>query len=107
MCDAQVIEFPHVGSPAPERARTEVPPATWRAVWRRDHGQCVVPGCRAAKYLDVHHLVARAEGGDHDMANLILLCSVHHRLLHDGKLTISGRAPDQLEFTRLGEVMAG
>lgn len=39
------------------------------------------------------------------MANLILLCSVHHRLLHDGKLTIAGRAPDQLEFARLGQGM--
>ena len=102
-CDAQLLEVPHVG--APERARTEVPPATWRAVWRRDHGQCVVPGCRAAKHLDVHHLTARADGGGHDMTNLVLLCSVHHRLLHDRKLTVTGRAPDQLDFIRLGQQM--
>jgi hypothetical protein len=86
LCDAQVIDSTHAGDP--ERARTEISPATWRAVWRRDHGQCVVPGCRAAKFLDVHHIVRRSDGGSHDAHNLALVCSIHHRLLHDGKLRI-------------------
>lgn len=86
LCDGQVIDFTHVGDP--ERARCEIPPATWRAVWRRDHGQCVVPGCRAAKFLEVHHIVRQRDGGSHDADNLALLCSIHHRLLHSDKLRI-------------------
>ena len=35
----------------------------------------------------------RAAGGGHEPENLTLLCSGHHRALHDGKLSINGRAP--------------
>ena len=43
-------------------------------------------------------------GGDHDPANLIVLCAGHHRLLHDGMVSITGRAPDELLFMR-GELV--
>ncbi|HUS31661.1 MAG TPA: RuvA C-terminal domain-containing protein, partial [Kofleriaceae bacterium] len=41
-------------------------------------------------------------GGGHEDANLLLLCGGHHRLLHDGLLTITGRAPGELTFARNG-----
>jgi hypothetical protein len=62
-----------------------------------------VPGCRAKRHCDLHHIVPWAEGGTHDPENLIVLCSGHHKLLHGGLLTITGRAPDQLTFTRDGK----
>jgi hypothetical protein len=89
-CDAQ-----HIGSiddPAPARAKQDVPPATARLVWRRDHGRCRVPGCRSARGLEIHHIIHRADGGTHDASNLVLLCSACHIAHHDGRLRISGSA---------------
>src|SRR5690242_5093956 len=62
-------------------------------------GRCCVPGCRSARHLELHHVVPRARGGGHEPENLTLLCSGHHRALHDGKLSITGRAP-KLEVRR-------
>jgi len=84
-CDAQ-----HVGE---RRATQDVPPRVVRFVKRRDGGRCCVPGCRSARYLEIHHIVPREHGGSHTAENLTLLCDGHHRALHDGKLSITGSAP--------------
>jgi len=100
MCDAQ-----HIGSiddNEPARAYQDIPPSVARLVWRRDGGQCRVPGCRSARGLELHHLVHRAEGGTHEASNLVLLCSAHHQSHHDGVLTISGTA-DRFEVCRAGD----
>ncbi|MBA3456101.1 MAG: HNH endonuclease [Deltaproteobacteria bacterium] len=97
-CDAQ-----HVGSldaDRPERAYQDIPPAVVRFVWRRDHGRCQTPGCRSARGLEIHHILARAHGGTHEPSNLTLRCSSCHTAHHAGTLTISGTAPDQLETRR-------
>jgi hypothetical protein len=87
----------HVGGRS-TRARQDVPPAVRRDVMRRDRGRCVVPGCRQAVFVDIHHIVLRSEGGDHDPDGLILLCSAHHRAQHRGQLIIEGRVPTGLVF---------
>ncbi|HYJ09274.1 MAG TPA: HNH endonuclease, partial [Polyangiaceae bacterium] len=79
----------HAGANTP-RAAQDVPPAVRRLVMRRDHGRCVVPGCKHATWVDVHHLQARAEGGAHGPENLITLCGAHHRALHKGRLRVEG-----------------
>jgi hypothetical protein len=73
------------------RATQEVPPAVRRAVLHRDHGSCVVPGCRNHLWVDVHHLRLRSEGGSHHATNLVTLCGSHHDLVHDGFLIIDGQ----------------
>ena len=50
------------GSKRP-RAMQDTPPAVRREVFFRDCGRCVVPGCRNATYVDLHHLELRSEGG--------------------------------------------
>ena len=72
------------------RATQTIPPAVRRAVLHRDHHRCVVPGCRQSRFVDVHHLQPRCEGGEHEEHNLITLCSAHHRALHRGELSITG-----------------
>jgi len=64
----------------------------------RDHHRCTVPGCRSAKYLDVHHIKHQEHGGGHEDGNLTTLCSGHHRMHHLGWLAIEGRAPDAIRF---------
>ncbi len=100
-CDAQHIGDPddtHVGHTTPTRANQTIPPRVRRQVMRRDHGRCVVPDGRHTHFVDVHHLRARADGGDHDPDNLVVLCGAHHRALHAGKLTIEGRVSTGLVF---------
>jgi hypothetical protein len=77
-CDAQRID------PETQRASHDIPPRVRRAVWTRDQSRCTAPGCRSTRHLDIHHIVPRSEGGMHDLENLRLLCSGHHRALHDG-----------------------
>ncbi|HTE53172.1 MAG TPA: HNH endonuclease signature motif containing protein, partial [Kofleriaceae bacterium] len=81
-------------------ASQSIPPRIRREVWRRDHGRCQVPGCRAARFLEVHHIVPRALGGPHEPGNLLVMCSAHHARVHDGALRLSGTAPDRLVFQR-------
>jgi 5-methylcytosine-specific restriction endonuclease McrA len=80
------------------RAKQTVSPATRRAVRRRDHEQCVVPGCRNAQFLDVHHVALRSEGGGHDADNLTTLCGAHHRAAHRGELVASGSVAAGIRF---------
>jgi hypothetical protein len=75
-----------------------LPAAIRRAVLLRDRCRCRVPGCSRRRYVDVHHLIARAEGGDHSRSNCITLCSTHHRRLHEGKLLITGDADAEPVF---------
>ncbi len=85
------------------RASRTIPKQVRDVVWLRDEGRCRVPGCRATRNCDVHHVIPWADGGTHDPSNLVVLCSGHHKLLHRGLLSIKGCAPDQLTFERDGQ----
>jgi len=67
-------------------------------VFARDDHRCKVPGCRSARNLEVHHIIEQSKGGTHELSNLCLLCSGHHAALHEGLLTIRGRAPYDIQF---------
>jgi hypothetical protein len=108
-CDGQKIGGTHVGrtTAASEeiagrkpitRATQTVPPAMRRAVLRRDHHRCQVPGCRHSTFVDVHHIRPREEGGGHELDNLVTLCGAHHRASHRGELTVEGRVSSGLSF---------
>jgi len=94
---AEQDERKHVGTER-VRATQSVPPRTRRLVLRRDHRQCVVPGCRGATFVDVHHLDLRSEGGGHQPERLVTLCGAHHRACHRGQILIEGWAPGGLSF---------
>ncbi|MCM3921378.1 HNH endonuclease [Frankia sp. AiPs1] len=79
--------------------RTRRSPSTKlrRAIYARDKGVCRYPGCRHTQWLQVHHLQEwGAESGVTDPVNLILLCSLHHRLIHDRGLTLERRPTGEL-----------
>jgi hypothetical protein len=55
-----------------------------RALRIRDRG-CRFPGCdRPANWSNPHHVVAWTRGGPTNLANELLLCYYHHRLVHEG-----------------------
>jgi hypothetical protein len=67
------------------RTRT-IPSAIARGLWLRDGG-CRVPGCGRKRHLHAHHIHGWAEGGPTRLSNLVLVCSGHHRMIHEGKLS--------------------
>ena len=70
-----------------------------RALWSRDRG-CTFPGCRNTRYVDAHHVRHWANGGETTVGNLMLLCSHHHRLVHEGGFTIRRDREDGAYFVR-------
>jgi hypothetical protein len=69
------------------------------AVLERDDWRCVFPGCTSRRNLHVHHIRFRSAGGSDEPSNLMTLCAFHHqRGVHGGTVTVTGRAPDALEF---------
>jgi hypothetical protein len=59
-------------------------PSTWmlRQLKHRDR-ECRHPGCGSRRFLHAHHIVWVEHGGKTELANLILLCSFHHKLVHE------------------------
>ncbi len=68
-----------------------------RALYARDRG-CTFPGCHRKRYLDGHHLQHWINGGETNPDNMTLLCTHHHRLLHEGAFRIVKEADDTLRF---------
>lgn len=54
-----------------------IPPRVRQYVLARDQG-CTADGCRSRTHLQVHHILPRSQGGDHDPNNLTTLCWYHH-----------------------------
>ena len=75
-----------------------LPKAIERAVRLRDRNTCRVLGCHRRRYVDVHHITSRADGGEHSRGNCVCLCTTHHSLLHEGRLRIEGDADGELMF---------
>ncbi|MFG1929994.1 HNH endonuclease signature motif containing protein [Mycobacterium sp. NPDC048908] len=62
------------------------------------HPTCAVPGCGATTGLHAHHIIHWEDGGLTELDNLVLLCPYHHRMHHNGGITITGPA-DRLIIT--------
>ncbi|MEQ9563609.1 MAG: DUF222 domain-containing protein [Woeseiaceae bacterium] len=65
-----------------------IPKAIERALYARDHGCCRFPGCGNRRYLHSHHVEHWSNGGETSLGNLMLLCTKHHTLVHEGGFRI-------------------
>ncbi|MFZ5475896.1 MAG: HNH endonuclease signature motif containing protein [Myxococcota bacterium] len=76
--------------PGPKQGHVtqKIPPSVRERVLFLDGGRCTVPGCQHRSWLQIHHLLQRALGGDHNLWNLTTVCFVHHRMAHDGVLAL-------------------
>jgi 5-methylcytosine-specific restriction endonuclease McrA len=75
-----------VGSKSSEN-HSPIPAAIRHQIQLRDGGRCthVNPQgsrCENRRWLDVHHVLPRSEGGTNALGNLATLCSAHHRWEH-------------------------
>ena len=68
-----------------------------RALYARDRG-CTFPGCHRKRYLDGHHLRHWVDGGETRFDNMTLLCTHHHRQLHEGGFSIVRDGGGTLRF---------
>lgn len=74
------------------RRTRAISPALNLALRERDGG-CRFPGCDHRRWVDGHHIVHWADGGETNLDNLVLLCRHHHRLVHEGGFSVT-RLPD-------------
>jgi hypothetical protein len=100
-CDATVHVHPvdPDGTIGAEQATQCVPgSAMRRRLEARDQG-CAFPGCHTpARHCHAHHIRHWADGGPTIDQNMILTCSRHHHLLHDGGWNLTG-PPTDLTWT--------
>lgn len=95
LCDARLETVLEDGSGnvlGVNRARREPPAWMLRQVRYRDRG-CRFPGCGRTAFAEAHHVRWWRFGGTTQLENLILLCSFHHKLVHELGWTIE-RRPD-------------
>ena len=51
-----------------------------KAIYRRDGWRCAL--CDSTKYIQIHHIIPRGQGGTNHPHNLICLCADCHDLAH-------------------------
>ena len=104
LCDGSVVTLTENGQGEPltvgRRQRT-ITTAIRRALWARDGG-CAFPGCTHTRYVDAHHVRHWSDGGETGVDNLLLLCSQHHRLVHEGGYEDSQGLSGSLVFQASG-----
>lgn len=101
-CDADIITVVEndEGQPLDIGRQTRVvPTAIKRALWARDKG-CTFPGCRNKRFVDAHHIEHWSAGGETKIDNLMLLCTRHHRLVHEDGFLIEKDYRDCWFFRR-------
>jgi hypothetical protein len=84
-CDAGVVDVVEDEHGAPltvGRRRRTIGGALKRALRKRD-GMCGFPGCTNRIFLEGHHIQHWADGGETSLRNTTLLCSAHHRYVHE------------------------
>jgi hypothetical protein len=101
-CDGSLVRIvdDERGHPlAVGRKQRTVSAALKRALLARDRG-CSFPGCHRRRFVDAHHIRHWAEGGETSLENLTLLCTQHHRLLHEGAFSLRRDVAGALYFER-------
>jgi hypothetical protein len=85
-CDAVTQSLTVDGDGVPlrlGRSARVVPPALRRAIDIRDR-HCTFAGCSApAMWCQAHHMVHWEDGGSTDERNVALVCSFHHKAIHE------------------------
>ena len=100
-CDATVVAMSLGAGGEPlsvGRATPTIPRHIRRALHTRDGG-CRFPGCGQRRFVDGHHVVHWARGGETSLANLCLLCRFHHHAVHEGGFGLRLTSTGELVFT--------
>ena len=85
LCDARVQTVLEDEKCEPIRlGRLRRNPSPWmiRQLRYRDR-ECRFPGCGARRFTHPHHIKWWEKGGRTDLDNLLLVCTFHHKLVHE------------------------
>ncbi|HET9621029.1 MAG TPA: DUF222 domain-containing protein [Kofleriaceae bacterium] len=107
-CDAgvvEIIEDDHGKPLSVGRKRRTIPGSIKRALWKRDSA-CTFPGCTNHVFLEGHHIQHWADGGETSLDNLVLMCSFHHRFVHEYGYAIELRSDGVQVRDPAGRVVA-
>ena len=102
-CDGQTVVMTETKDGEPlsiGRKSRVVPKGIERAVRARDKNTCRFPGCCNKRFVDIHHIEHWADGGETAVKQLMLLCSKHHTLVHEGGFRIEKDFQDHWTFLR-------
>lgn len=101
-CDGSLVPLIDNGAGEPlnvGRKQRTISTAIKRALMARDRS-CTFPGCRHERFLQAHHVRHWATGGETSLSNLLLVCSTHHKLVHEGGFGIRSHADGGWYFVR-------
>jgi len=102
LCDGRLQTIVHDADGHPIGVGTVsrvVPHYLRRTLIARDGG-CAWPGCTNKRWLHAHHMIHVAHGGPTDEDNLVMVCTFHHRQLHEGGCRMRGRPGRDLQIYR-------
>jgi hypothetical protein len=100
LCDCSLVTVVEGDNGRPldvGRKQRTAPTPLKRALYARDRG-CTFPGCHRTRYLAGHHLHHWIDGGETSAQNMTLLCTYHHRLLHEGAYRTLREPDDTLRY---------
>jgi hypothetical protein len=85
LCDArvQVMIENEAGEPVGVGRMSREPPVWMMRQLRHRDQECRFPGCGARQFTQAHHIVWWKNGGRTDLDNLLLVCTFHHKLVHE------------------------
>lgn len=76
------------GNPVRVGRITREPPAWMLRQLRYRDRECTFPGCGARRFTQAHHITWWDRGGTTDLDNLLLVCTFHHKLVHEHGWTV-------------------
>jgi hypothetical protein len=99
-CDAriQIVAEDRNGDPLRLGRLTRVPSAPIIRQLRHRDRECRFHGCGKRRFTNAHHVRWWSRGGRTDLDNLVLLCSFHHRLVHEGGWSLTLGARSDIEW---------
>jgi hypothetical protein len=85
LCDARIQVMLEDGDGEPMRLGRVArdPSAAMLRQLRYRDSECRFPACGARRFTQAHHIVWWGDGGRTDLENLVLICSFHHKLVHE------------------------
>jgi hypothetical protein len=79
----QMVVEDERGNPVRLGRISREPPAWMLRQLRYRDRECTFPGCGARRFTQAHHILWWERGGATDLDNLLLVCSFHHKLVHE------------------------
>lgn len=106
LCNARVqTVVEHSDGSIAALGRTSREPSAWmmRQLRHRDD-TCRFPGCDSRRFAQAHHIEWWSRGGRTDLDNLLLVCTFHHKLVHEHGWSIRRADDGDIIWQRPGGV---